>query len=112
MPVYSAEIWGRNNMKFILLVISVTLLAACSGTKVTQLGPNTYQATPGQDKFLDLKKTVGDTPTKVCAKFGKKPLAQTISGNGVIVFKCLDEDDPEYVDIDYSFVPDVVIEQK
>lgn len=100
-------------MKVILFVIGISLLAACTTpTNVTQLGPNTYQATPGTDRVTHISlQTVGDTPNTVCAKLGKKPLAQSISGNGTVVFKCLNENDPEYKDIEYSFVPDVVIEQ-
>ncbi|MDP6436310.1 MAG: hypothetical protein QF790_06620 [Gammaproteobacteria bacterium] len=98
-------------MKFILLVIGISVLAACtSPTSVTQLGPNTYQATPGTDTWDHTRQTVGDTPTKVCAKIGKKSLVTNISGNGAVVFRCLDENDPEYRDIDYEIAPNVRIE--
>jgi hypothetical protein len=98
-------------MKFIAFLVSILLLVACATpAQVTQLGPNTYQATPGDAAFGSASQTIGDKPTLVCAEFGKKPLVQTISPNGDVVFSCLDEDNPEYIDADHMPMPGYVWE--
>jgi|TARA_R110001592_G_scaffold229914_1_gene486592 hypothetical protein len=108
-----------NIAYFILGVASLVLVACASITEVVPAGKDTY-VVAGDDSFEEIsgasiKTTLYKKANEHCEMMGKKlfPLNESVTSHAAeLRFRCLDEDDPEYVRPIMKSVPDVRIETK
>lgn len=97
--------------------VMIMLVACASITEVVQSGKDTYLVA-GEDSFeetsgVSIKTTLYKKANSHCEAMGKKllPLNESVSSYAASLrFRCLREDDPEYVRPIMESVPDVRIE--
>ena len=109
------------NIRNLLASVATLMLVACaSTTEVVPAGKDTY-VVAGDDAAWEgtsgakIKATLYKKANAHCEKMGKKllPLDESISSYAAeLRFRCLEEDDPEYVRPIMESVPDVRIESK
>ena len=86
----------------LFLTCSVLLLAACSITEIVPAGKDTYLVA-GTDEFTsgrNVKTKLYIKANAYCETIGKKllPLNESVTGiSAELRFRCLNEDDPNYV---------------
>ena len=108
------------NIKYLFTAAAALMVTACTSiTEVVPAGKDTY-VVAGDDSLEEtsgasIKTNLYKKANAHCETMGKKllPLNESVSSYAAeLRFRCLEEDDPEYVRPIMESVPDVRIERK
>jgi hypothetical protein len=114
-----------HNIKFIFSAVAIISLSGCLSTsQVLEMGRDTYSVSATADGYRlasQARESAFQAGTEKCASLGKRFMftnestARTRMGidtTVTVIFRCLNENDPEYARPNVRQTPDVVIEDQ
>lgn len=113
------------NKKLYFICFSVFLSACAQSSSVLKMGPDTYtvsiHAAPVRGGETGAKSLAIKEASQYCLSENKqfllknmnaRPSSHLPGGTADIIFRCLNENDPEYLRPNYSRSPDILIEER